>query len=34
MIVDLPPPDGPTSAVSLPGSATNDMPRSTASSLR
>jgi hypothetical protein len=32
--VDLPPPDGPTRAVSLPGSATNDMPRNTAWSPR
>ena len=32
-MVDLPPPDGPTSAVILPGSATKDMPRSTGSSL-
>ena len=27
----MPPPEGPTSAVTLPGSATNDMPRSTGS---
>ena len=26
-MVDLPPPDGPTSAVMRPGSATNDMSR-------